>query len=113
MDESMNGVVEYFKQSINYQLKYYETLMDKIPFQATDQVFELGCGTAAMSARMAKEIVPNGQVTACDPEGTRVRFAMDKFSDIPNLHFIHATGSAALTNKDNLYAKLKGTRRFS
>ena len=28
---------------------------------------------------------------------------MEKFSDIPNLHFIHATGSAALENKADLY----------
>jgi len=28
---------------------------------------------------------------------------MDKFSDIPNLHIIHATGSAALKDKEDLY----------
>ena len=43
--------------------------------------------------------MPNGQVTACDPEESRIRFAMEKFSDIKNLHIIHATGSAALEDK--------------
>ena len=103
MNESKESAAEYFKKSANYQLKYYENLIDKTPFTDTDQVFEIGCGTAAMSARMAKEIVPNGQVTACDPEKNRIRLAMEKFSGIPNLHFIHSTGSAALKDKADLY----------
>ena len=103
MDESMDSAVEYFKQSMNYQLKYYETLIAKIPFTDKDHVFDLGCGTAAMSARMAKEIVPKGQVTACDPEESRIRLAIEKFSDIPNLHIMHATGSTALDNKADVY----------
>ena len=103
MNESKENAAEYSKQSVNYQLRFYEELIDKIPFNATDHVFEIGCGTAAMSARLAKEIVPKGQVTACDPEESRIRFAMNKFSDISNLHLIHATGSAALENKADLY----------
>ena len=103
MDETRENAAEYFKRSVGHQLKYYEKLIAKVPFKDADHVFELGCGTAAMSARMAKEIMPHGQVTACDPEESRIRFAMEKFSDIPNLHFIHATGSAALENKADLY----------
>jgi len=103
MDETAESAAEYFKRSLGHQLKHQEELIDKIPFKDTDYVFEIGCGTAAMSARMAKEIVPNGQVTACDPEESRIRFAIDKFSDIPNLHLIHATGSAALEDKADLY----------
>ena len=103
MDETPESAAEYFKRSLGHQLKHQEKLIEKIPFKDTDNVFEIGCGTAAMSARMAKEIVPKGQVTACDPEESRIRLAMDKFSDIPNLHLIHATGSAALENKADLY----------
>ena len=103
MDETPESAAEYFKRSLGNQLKHQEELIDKLPFKDTDHVFEIGCGTAAMSARMAKEIVPNGQITACDPEESRIRFAIDKFSDIPNLHLIHATGSAALEAKADLY----------
>ena len=103
MDETRESATEYFKRSAGYQLKHFERLITKIPITDKDHVFELGCGTAVMSARMAKEIVPNGQVTACDPEENRIRLAMEKFSDIPNLHIIHATGSAALTDKEDLY----------
>jgi len=103
MDETPESAAEYFKRSLGHQLKHQEKLIDKVPFKDTDHVFEIGCGTGATSARMTKEIVPNGQVTACDPEGSRIRFAMDKFSHIPNLHFIHATGSAALGDKEDLY----------
>ena len=103
MDETWESAAEYFQRSADYQLKSYEKLIDKIPFKDTDHVFDLGCGTAEMSARMANEIVPNGQVTACDPEKNRIRFAEEKFSDIPNLHFIHATGSEALKNRADLY----------
>ena len=67
MNESKESAAEYSKQSANYQFKYYEKLLDKIPFNATDHVFEIGCGTGEMTARIAKEIVPNGQITACDP----------------------------------------------
>ena len=103
MDGSRENATEYLKRSANYQLKFFEKLIDKIPFKDSYRVFDLGCGTAAMSARMAKEIVPNGQVTACDPEENRIRLAMENFSDIPNLNIIHATGSAALKDKDDLY----------
>ena len=103
MDETPESAAEYFKRSLGHQLKHQEKLIEKIPFKDTDNVFEIGCGTAAMSARMAKEIVPKGQVTACDPEESRIRFAMDKFSNISNLHLIHATGSAVLENKADLY----------
>ena len=103
MNESKESAAEYSKRSANYQFKYYEKLIDKIPFNDTDHVFEIGCGTGEMTARIAKEIVPNGQITACDPQLNRIQFAMEKFSDIPNLHFIHAKGSAALENNVNLY----------
>jgi len=103
MNEARETAAEYFKRSVKHQLKCYEKLIERLPFRDTDHVFELGCGTAEMSSRLATEIVPNGQVTACDPEESRVRFAMDKFSNIPNLRFIHATGSAALENKADLY----------
>ena len=103
MDETRESAAEYFKRSAGYQLKHFEKLIAKIPLTDKDHVFELGCGTAAMSARMANEIVPNGQVTACDPEESRIRLAIEKFSDITNLHFIHATGSEALKDKDDLY----------
>ena len=103
MDETRESAAEYLKRSAGYQLKHFERLIAKFPITDKDHVFELGCGTAVMSARMAKEIVPNGQVTACDPEENRIRLAMENFSDIPNLHIIHATGSAALTDKEDLY----------
>ena len=103
MNESPETAAEYFKRSVKHQLKCYEKLIERLPFKDTDHVFELGCGTAEMSSRLATEIVPNGHVTACDPEESRVRFAIGKFSNIPNLSFIHATGSAALEDKADLY----------
>ena len=103
MDESLEISAEYFKRSANHQLKYFEKLISRTPFKDSDHVFELGCGTGAMSAHIAKEIVPNGKVTACDPEKNRIRIAKDKFSDIPSLQFIHATGSVALEDKKDLY----------
>ena len=103
MEESVENVVQYFNRSANHQLKFYQTLVNGVSFKDTDHVFELGCGTGAMSARLAKEIVPNGRVTACDPEESRIRLAVEKFSDIPHLEFIHGTGSAALENKEDVY----------
>ena len=74
-----------------------------MPLKDTDHIFEIGCGTGAMSAYLAREIVPNGQVTACDPEENRIRFAKQNFAEISNLKFIHATGAVALENKENVY----------
>ena len=103
MEESVENAVQYFNRSVNHQLKFYETLLDGVSFKDTAHVFELGCGTGAMSARLAKEIVPNGRVTACDPEENRIRLAVENFSDIPHLDFIHGTGSATLENKKDVY----------
>ena len=103
MDESAEISEEYFKRSANHQLKYFEKLIERTPFKDSDHVFELGCGTGAKSAHIAKEIVPNGKVTACDPEKNRIQFAIEKFSDIPNLQFIYATGLVALENKKDVY----------
>ena len=75
MEESAENAEQYFNRSLHHQFKYYERLINGVSFKDTDHVFELGCGTGAMSARLAKEIVPNGRVTACDPE-ERLGFAL-------------------------------------
>ena len=103
MDESPESAEEYFKRSLKCQFSYFKKLIEKIPFKNTDHVFELGCGTGAMSAHLAREFVPKGKVTGCDPEGSRIRFAEDKFAETTNLNFMQATGAVALRNKENVY----------
>ena len=103
MDESLGSSQEYFKQSANHQFKNFKILLGRIQFKDTDNVFEIGCGTGAMSAYLAREIVPNGQVTACDPEGNRIRFAKQNFAEISNLKFMNATGAVGLENRENVY----------
>ena len=103
MDESTDTTAEYFKQSANHQFKNNKILLERIQFKDADHIFELGCGTGAMSAYLAREVVPNGQVTACDPEENRIRFAKENFAEISNLNFILGTGAVALDNKENVY----------
>lgn len=99
----MQSSEDYFKHSVNCQLKYFKALLHKLKLKDTYHVFEVGCGTGTTSAYLAKEIVPNGAVTACDPVANRIQVGRRNFSTIANLEFIHATGAESLKGREGVY----------
>ena len=68
-----------------------------------DNVFEIGCGTGEFAAYLAKDILKDGRITACDPNKNRIKVAQERFGNLENLTYIHADGSDALDGKLGVY----------
>ena len=102
MFQEKESAKEYLQHS-KLQFSMCQKLIDHIVVQPSDNVFEIGCGTGEYSAYLATNMLKNGRITGCDPEENRVKVAKEKFSNIPNLSYVHAGGSEALKNTTNVY----------
>ena len=80
-----------------------KVLVDRIKISDNSNVLEIGCGTGATAAYLARDVVRNGTVTGCDPQENRIRVAVEKYSAIEGLEFIKCTGVEALKGKEQVY----------
>jgi SAM-dependent methyltransferase len=60
------------------------------------RVLDIGCGTGAITAGMAKAVGPDGRVTGIDRDGALLEIARAEHASIPNLRFEH--GDATTLN---------------
>eukprot|EP00795_Rhopilema_esculentum_P015699 gene15699-6992_t len=104
MAESKLSSETYSRLSKSMQESYAKNLVDRIKFSDdSSSVLEIGCGTGATAAYLARDMVRNGTVTACDPQENRIRVAAEKYSGIEGLEFIKSTGVEALKGKEQAY----------
>ena len=103
MSESKSSSETYWRLSTSLQEAHAKVLIDRIKIPDNSNVLEIGCGTGATAAYLARDVVRNGTVTGCDPEKNRIRVAVEKYSDIEGLEFIKCTGVEALKGKEQAY----------
>ena len=103
MAESKLSSETYSRLSTSMQETYAKALEDRIKIPDNSNVLEIGCGTGATAAYVARDVVRNGTVTGCDPQENRIRVAVEKYSAIEGLKFIKSTGVEALKGKEQAY----------
>ncbi|XP_065054781.1 trans-aconitate 2-methyltransferase-like [Rhopilema esculentum] len=104
MAEIKSSSETYSRLSTSMQEAYAKVLVDRIKFSDdSSSVLEIGCGTGATAAYLARDVVRNGTVTGCDPQENRIRVAAEKYSGIEGLEFIKSTGVEALKGKEQAY----------
>ncbi|XP_065054782.1 uncharacterized protein LOC135683455 [Rhopilema esculentum] len=103
MAESKSSSEAYLRLSTSFQEAHTRVLVDRIKIPDNSNVLEIGCGTGATAAYLARDVVRNGTVTGCDPEENRIRVAAEKYSDIEGLEFIKCTGVEALKSREQAY----------
>lgn len=61
--------------------------------QPGDAILDLGCGTGELSAYLAELVGPEGKVIGIDPDGERIRAAIQSHGKIKNLSFVDGSAS--------------------
>eukprot|EP00795_Rhopilema_esculentum_P015703 gene15703-6997_t len=103
MGENKSFSETYSRLSTSFQGAHAKVLVDRIKISENSNVLEIGCGTGATAAYLARDVVRNGTVTGCDPQENRIRVAAEKYSDIEGLEFIRCTGVEALKGREQAY----------
>eukprot|EP00795_Rhopilema_esculentum_P015701 gene15701-6994_t len=103
MGESKSSSETYSRLSTSFQEAHAKVLVDRVTIPDNSNVLEIGCGTGATAAYLARDVVRNGTVTGCDPEENRIRVAVEKYSDIERLEFIKSTRVEALKGREQAY----------
>lgn len=103
MLDAAKAYLKVSKANKDGQYDMYKNLLTQVELKPDDNVFEIGCGTGEYAAYLAKDILKEGQITACDPSETRIKVAQERFGNLENLTYIHARGSGALEGKLDLY----------
>lgn len=92
---------DYSKLNHRSQLVYGRHLIDGLEIKKDSNVLAVGCGTGDLAAYVAKWKVPEGQVTAFDPDKERLAIAKKKFSNVGNISFHEGTAVEFLRDKAN------------
>ena len=103
MGDAAKGYLKASKDVKDGQYDMCKDLLAQVELKPSDKVFEIGCGTGEYAAYLAKDILKEGQITACDPSETRIKVAQERFGNLKNLTYIHARGSDALEGKLGFY----------
>ena len=103
MGDAAKGYLKVSKDVKDGQYDMCKDLLTQVELKPGDNVFEIGCGTGEYAAYLAKDILKEGQITACDPSETRIKVAQERFGNLKNLTYIHARGSDALEGKLGFY----------
>eukprot|EP00112_Aurelia_sp_Birch-Aquarium-sp1_P012386 Seg2605.1 transcript_id=Seg2605.1/GoldUCD/mRNA.D3Y31 product="Malonyl-acyl-carrier protein O-methyltransferase" protein_id=Seg2605.1/GoldUCD/D3Y31 len=101
--DAAESYLKYSKTIKDSQYDACEGLLAKTDIKPGDNVFEIGCGTGEYAAHLAKDVLKDGQITACDPDQNRITVAQERFGNLTNLTYIHAGGSDALEGKLGVY----------
>ncbi len=94
---------DYINLSKSCQLDYGKALIDSLSWKATDSVLDIGCGTGGLTKYTAINKVPEGRVTAFDPDTQRVKIAKEQFGEIQNISFHEGKVVDFLRGKENQY----------
>ncbi len=94
---------DYANLSKFSQLSYGKKFIDSLPCCPTDHVLDMGCGTGGLAEYTAKSKVPEGRVTALDPDKHRIGVAKENFAGVKNLSFHEGKAHEVLRDKQNLY----------
>ena len=95
MDEYWNGLggtkwIENLSHIERVFAPISEILIDSLSQERKMKVLEVGCGGAALAAKLAKLIGPEGEVTASDISRPILDVAQKNCTKIPNLDFLCA-----------------------
>eukprot|EP00112_Aurelia_sp_Birch-Aquarium-sp1_P000470 Seg1044.6 transcript_id=Seg1044.6/GoldUCD/mRNA.D3Y31 product="Demethylmenaquinone methyltransferase" protein_id=Seg1044.6/GoldUCD/D3Y31 len=97
--DAAEGYLKHSKSIKEGQYDGCKVLLAKTDIKPGDNVFEIGCGTGEYAAYLAKDVLKDGHITACDPDQNRIAVAQTRFGNLTNLTYIHAGGSDALEGK--------------
>ncbi len=90
---------DYKDLSKSSQFLWGKEFVDSLPFETTDNVLDIGCGTGGLTEYTARHKVPEGRVTAFDPDKQRIKIADENFAGVQNLSFHHGTALEFLKDK--------------
>ena len=101
--DAAEGYLQHSRTIKDGQYDLCKGLLGMTEIKPGDNVFEIGCGTGEYAAYLAKNVLKNGHITACDPNENRFKIAQERFGNLENLMYIHAGGSDALNGKIDVY----------
>ena len=78
---------EYAKNSIEQQ-RWARELIAKLALRGDERVLDIGCGDGKVTAEIAAA-VPRGSVVAIDSSAEMVRYARERFGELPNFEVRH------------------------
>ena len=76
----------YYNQHSQFQYAHAEEALASYVFKSHEHVLDVGCGDGKITYTIASR-VPEGTVIGIDSSESMIRYATNKFSDRPNLHF--------------------------
>ena len=101
--DAAEGYLRHSRTIKDGQYDLCKGLLAMTEIKPGDNVFEIGCGTGEYAAYLAKNVLKNGHIAACDPNENRIKVAQERFGNLENLTYIHAGGSDALHEKISVY----------
>ena len=94
MSSSAQMALAYHKCSV-WQFQRGMTLFALAAPAPNEHVLDVGCGTGALTYQFARAVLPQGRVTAIDPDTERIQIALEHVPhDLPNITWLAVPAEA-------------------
>ena len=85
------------------QYEMGDAFIKELELSKGDKVVDMGCGTGDVT-KLASDIVGiDGDVIGVDPDEPRIRFAQEKYKDVPNMKFTIGDSQAGFPHHNEQY----------